>query len=53
MDEEIGKNCPLTPGELCVKVWCGWWNHIDDECSVTTLGTLATIDIGGADRKHD
>ena len=45
--------CPLTPGSWCYEEKCAWWNHIDEECSVATLGTLATIDIGGAERKRE
>lgn len=36
-----------------MKELCAWWNHIDEECSIVTLGTLATIEIGGSERKND
>ncbi|MBA7694443.1 hypothetical protein ES703_103053 [subsurface metagenome] len=45
--------CPLQDGKPCQGSDCAWWNFIDEECSVKTLGTLATIDIGGRERKHD
>lgn len=42
--------CPLQDGKYCNEKKCAWWNFIDEECSVKTLGTLATIDIGGRER---
>lgn len=41
------KCCPLMDDTLCVEKSCAWWNHIDEECSIVTLATLASIDIGG------
>lgn len=45
------RTCPLMKGTPCTGKNCAWWNHIDEECSVATLGTLATIEIGGAERR--
>jgi len=56
MSSQGKKCCPLcfANNELadfdCIEKDCAWWNFIDEECSVATLGTLATIDIGGRGR---
>lgn len=42
--------CPMMPRAPCIEKKCAWWNHVDEECCVATLGTLATIDIGGKTR---
>lgn len=39
--------CPLQSSIPCYETRCAWFNHIDEECSIVTLATLATIDIGG------
>lgn len=49
VDQHELLTCPLK-GERCLGERCAWWNHLDDECSVKTLGTLAAIDIGGRQR---
>jgi len=51
MDDHVEKICPLVGFTQCMKEKCAWWNFLDDECSILTLGTLATIDIGGRDRR--
>ena len=48
--EHAREDCPLNGLGKCTRTNCGWWNSIDEECSVATLGTLATIDIGGRER---
>jgi len=40
-DRYIGEDCPLQGLGRCTKGNCAWWNHIDEECSVATLGALA------------
>lgn len=45
-----GPCCPLRNGVPCIEEKCAWWNFFDDECTVKTLGTLATIEIGGRER---
>jgi len=50
MSVQVPRTCPLQDGEDCNEGGCAWWNFIDEECSVATLGTLATIDIGGRQR---
>ena len=50
MENPSYRTCPLMDGLKCLEKSCAWWNHIDEECSVATLGTLATIDIGGRER---
>ena len=53
MSTKITLFCPIFEGNFCKEEDCAWWNHIGEECSVATLGTLATIDIGGRERKRD
>lgn len=48
-----GEDCPLQGLGRCTKGNCAWWNHLDEECSILTLATLATIEIGGSGRKRD
>ena len=58
MNTQVVKKCPLCFAIAntklisfgCLEKNCAWWNFIDEECSVATLGTLATIDIGGRER---
>lgn len=58
MSTQEVKKCPLcfaiTNTNLisfdCLEKNCAWWNHIDEECSIVTLATLATIEIGGSER---
>jgi len=49
MDTHIGEDRPLQGLGRCTKGNCAWWNHIDEECSVATLGTLARITIRRAE----
>ena len=37
------KTCPSNQGKLCDTTDCAWWNHLDDECGMSTLFTLATL----------
>ncbi len=50
MRDENVKACPLLGGRECFRTGCAWWNHLDDECIVATLATLATLAINKADR---
>ncbi len=50
MDAPLIKFCPIMSREICMEKACAWWNHLDEECSILTLATLATIDIGGRER---
>jgi len=47
MSIEVHRSCPLRGGDPCDEAGCAWWNHIAEECSIVTLATLASIDIGG------
>ena len=41
MDTYKRKDCPLQGLGKCTEKHCAWWNYIDEECSVATLGALA------------
>ena len=48
--EKPQKYCPMTMnmslgGNTCIGKSCAWWNFLDDECSVKTLGELASLKI--------
>lgn len=42
--------CPVNQGTSCYTTDCAWWNFLEEECTVATLATLATIKLSEADR---
>lgn len=47
MSDKIRRTCPLRDSNPCNEKYCAWWNPIDEECSIVTLATVASIDVGG------